>query len=127
MQTATATRRCGLKPVLFLYSLVGIQEDVCSNLLLDTVLGADIHMVPVGKSTVAQAKVRLEELSAAYMIRMEETGEKCYDIPVWGANEVGSAAFIYGFVVAMEKPDRPQQLRKLIKSRRKIRTWMDFI
>lgn len=73
MQTATAARRCGLKPVLFLYSLVGIQEDVCSNLLLDTVLGADIHMVPVGKSTVAQAKVRLEELSLQFSHEVETT------------------------------------------------------
>ena len=46
MQTATACRRLGLTPILYLVALVRPDEnDIRSNLLLDKILGAEIHIV----------------------------------------------------------------------------------
>lgn len=100
MQTASACRAVGLKPILYLVALVSVnEEDIRSNLLLDQIFDAEIHVVPVleGESeeeaeerSFAMAKERQQELIAA--------GHKCYDVPMGGASYVGSTAFIEGYL-----------------------------
>ena len=53
METATAARRCGMRPVVYLGAIVEPQpNDVRANLLLDIDLGAEIHILPsCGRST----------------------------------------------------------------------------
>ena len=51
METATAARRCGMRPVVYLGAIVEPQpNDVRANLLLDTILGAEIHLLPAGEA-----------------------------------------------------------------------------
>ena len=46
MQTATAARKCGMTPVLFLVALVEPDaQDVRANMLLNTILGAQVHIL----------------------------------------------------------------------------------
>ena len=48
METVSACRRCGLEPILYLTAVVKPdKEDVRANLLLDQVMGAEIHIVDI--------------------------------------------------------------------------------
>lgn len=96
MQTVTACCRCGLKPVLFLESIVDPDEnDVRSNLLIDKIMGAEIHILPEGIDLEKEAKKRIDEL--------ETQGNKCYVVPMGGANEVGSTGFLGGYTELTEQ------------------------
>lgn len=104
MQTATAACKCGLNPVLFLVSLVEVnEEDIRSNLLLDTILGAEIHIVPANGQLLGDANKRSFDLAKERMRELEKDGHKCYDIPPGGASIIGSCAFIEGFIEMNEQ------------------------
>ncbi|MCI5851996.1 MAG: pyridoxal-phosphate dependent enzyme, partial [Sutterellaceae bacterium] len=46
METAAAARRCGMKPVLWLGAIVEPKAgDIRANLLLDSILGCEIHIL----------------------------------------------------------------------------------
>ncbi len=96
MQTATACRRCGLKPVLYLMSVVEPDEFPRSNLLLDKVLGAEVHIVPPDFGKMISA-------AREQMAQLEAEGHKCYEIPGGGAAPLGSAAYIEGYCEMAEQ------------------------
>lgn len=64
METATAVRKCGMTPVLYLAAHVNPDAaDIRANLLLDTILGAEIHILPAnGRSTKIPFRLRLRIL-----------------------------------------------------------------
>lgn len=96
MQTATACCKCGLKPILYLESIVEVDEkDIKSNLLIDKILGAEIHILPKGIDLMKKAQKRIDEL--------ESQGHKCYIVPMGGASGVGSTGFIEGYVELTEQ------------------------
>lgn len=48
METATACRRLGIEPILYLTAVVPSKADeLRANLLLDHLLGAEIHIIPI--------------------------------------------------------------------------------
>lgn len=100
MQTATACRKAGLKPILYLTAVVPVDEsDIRSNLLLDQVLDAEIHIIRMLEGeTEDDADARALQLAAARRQELEEEGHICYDIPMGGANFIGSAGFTQGFL-----------------------------
>jgi D-cysteine desulfhydrase family pyridoxal phosphate-dependent enzyme len=99
MQTVTACRCCGLKPILYLVSIVQTDEDdVRSNLLLDKIMDAEIHIVEENGTDTEVLEQRSIELAREHMKLLESQGHKCYDIPMGGASEIGSAGFIEGFI-----------------------------
>ena len=56
MQTATACRRYGLTPILYLVAIVEpSEEDIKANMLLDKVLGAQLCIVPLDGKTESEA------------------------------------------------------------------------
>lgn len=96
MQTAAACCKCSLKPILYLESIVEPDEnDIRSNLLIDKIMGAEIHIFPEGTDLMAEAQKRIDEL--------ESQDHKCYTVPMGGANEVGSTAFIGGYAELTEQ------------------------
>lgn len=96
MQTATACCRCGLKPVLYLESYVEPDEhDIRSNLLLDKILGAEIHIFKEGTDLMAEAQKQIDKLKAE--------GHNPYIVPMGGASEVGSTGFLEGFAEMTEQ------------------------
>ena len=99
METASACRRCGLKPVLFLYALVPPKEEnLLGNLMLDRIYGAELHItLPRPGETPSQLKQRNNEEGAAYRQQLEAKGHRCYDIPVGGATALGSVGFVQCF------------------------------
>jgi L-cysteate sulfo-lyase len=105
MQTVSVCRRCGLKPVLYLVALVEPdKEDMRSNLLLDHIMGAEIHIVNLlpGEEE-ADAEKRSVQMAREHMKRLESDGHKCYEVPMGGASPMGSVGFIEGFGELMEQ------------------------
>mgnify|MGYP001176825755 CR=1 FL=1 len=105
MQTVTACRRLGLNPILYLNAYVEPDEqDVRSNMLLDRILGAEVHVVR-GESdeTEAETEQRCIQMGKAHAARLEAAGHRCYDVPLGGANPIGSAGFIGGFCELTEQ------------------------
>ncbi|MHC1772162.1 MAG: 1-aminocyclopropane-1-carboxylate deaminase/D-cysteine desulfhydrase [Flexilinea sp.] len=99
MQTVTACRRYGLKPILYLVAIVEPSEgDLRANMLLDKVLGAEIHIVSMDGETESVADERAVALAEKHRERLDAEGHKCYMVPMGGASPVGSAGFISAFV-----------------------------
>ena len=108
MQTATACRKFGLKPILYLTAIVEPkEEDLRSNLLLDKVLGAQIHLISTTNITESEADSKALVLAKEHIKQLESKGHKCYLVPMGGASPVGAAGFISGFC------ELDQQLKKL--------------
>lgn len=105
MQTVTACRRLGLTPILYLVAIVEPDEqDIRSNLLLDQILGAEIHVIKIRDGeTEEEAEERSFAEAKEHMARLEAQGHRCYDIPMGGANGIGSAGFIEGYVELTEQ------------------------
>ncbi len=109
MQTVWAASYNNLKPVLYLVAVVEPDEnDVKANLLLDKIFDAEIHIVsPEDGESFANADKRSLVLGSEHIKKLEEAGHKCCNIPMGGADEVGTAGYISGFV---ELYDQAQQM-----------------
>ncbi|MCC8060648.1 MAG: D-cysteine desulfhydrase family protein [Clostridiales bacterium] len=105
MQTVTACRRVGLKPIIYLTAVVPVDEqDIRSNLLLDQIMGAEIHIVRLRPGeTEDDGDARGEALAAVRRKELEEQGHRCYNIPMGGANALGSLGFVEGYVEMTEQ------------------------
>lgn len=115
MQTIWAASKYGLKPVVYLAAVVKPDmNDLKANLLLDSIFGAEIHIVDMldGEDFVA-AEYRSFEMGADHISRLEAEGHKCMDIPMGGANEYGSLGYIQAMT---EIADQPQHFDYLYHS-----------
>lgn len=103
MQTATAARRCGMEPILYLAALVEPKAgDIRANLLLDAILGAELHILPTLQGelmadTFVRCRTQIDERIAA----LEKEGHKVYDMPSGGSTGVGVVGYADAFVEAM--------------------------
>ena len=93
METAAAARRCGMKPVLWLGAIVEPKAgDIRANLLLDSILGCEIHILKsIGstRETMAANTALFEKRKA----ELAAEGHKVYDIPIGGSTPRGAAGF----------------------------------
>lgn len=108
MQTVWAATANNLKPVLYLAAVIKPDEnDIKANLLLDKIFDAEIHIVNLRENEpFIEAEKRSFALGAEHMKRLEAEGHKCMDIPMGGANEIGSAGYISGFVELCEQAEQ---------------------
>jgi len=107
METAACCRRCGLKPVLFLYALIPpCEEDLLGNLMLDRIYGAEVHLtLPLPGETPESLKQRNNALGDAWRRQLEAEGHICRNIPVGGASALGSLGFAEGFAELCDQMD----------------------
>ena len=107
MQTVTACRRLGLTPILYLNAYVQPDEnDVRSNMLLDRILGAEMHIIEsLPGETEAQTEARCFAMGRAHAARLEAEGHRCYDVPMGGASPIGSCGFIGGVLEFAQQCD----------------------
>ncbi|XOQ51790.1 MAG: D-cysteine desulfhydrase [Succiniclasticum sp.] len=97
MQTAESCCKLGLKCVLYLADLVGTKE-IKGNLLVDKIMGAEVHLIqPLPNESFQDTIKRMYELARKQQKELEEEGIHCYDIPMGGANSIGTLGFISGF------------------------------
>ena len=105
MQTIWAASKHNIKPIVYLVAVVDPDmEDLKANMLLDTIFGAEIHVVKMldGES-LDDAEDRAFRLGAEHVARLEADGHKCLDIPMGGANECGSLGYIQAMVEIAEQ------------------------
>ena len=77
METATAARKCGLNPVLFLAAIVEPNAaDIRANLLLDTILGAEINIIPANGRSTKQTMEESQDLIQGRIKELEAQGHK---------------------------------------------------
>lgn len=99
MQTVTACRKFGLTPILYLVAVVEPdEEDLRANMLLDKVLGAEIHIISGNGMTEQEAGKLAVKQADEHKRRLEAQGHMCYMVPTGGASPVGSSGFARGFV-----------------------------
>ena len=105
METAAACRRLGIQPILYLTAVVPPSpEALRSNLLLDHLLGAEIHIVPIEPDeTEADAEARSFAMGTARAAELNANDQVCVDIPMGGANVLGSVGFAAGVVELAEQ------------------------
>lgn len=107
MQTATAARKCGMTPILYLAALVEPSpEDVRANLLLDTILGAELHILSTRPGelmadTLARCRPEIE----LRLNELRSQGHKIYDMPAGGSSSVGVLGYVDAFVELSEQLD----------------------
>jgi len=89
--TAAAARRAGMKCVLVLGGSDPAPA-VQGNLLLDRILGAEVHIIQGGDDDAAAARERetIERIAA----RLGAEGEKPYVIPLGGSNAIGVLGYV---------------------------------
>ncbi|NCB63571.1 MAG: pyridoxal-phosphate dependent enzyme [Clostridia bacterium] len=104
MQVTTACRKLGLKPILYLADLVGTTE-VRSNLMLDYILDAEVHLVPSDGRSEEETEDEAVRLGREHMARLQQEGHKCYEVPMGAAEPLGSAGFAGGWAEMMEQFD----------------------
>lgn len=103
MQTAAACSRLGLKPLLFLVNLLEENAELMANMILNTILGAEIHMEPSNGESFGEGLKRSRKRAVKRIGELEEEGHRCYEIPMGGANALGSIGFIEGFLEVVEQ------------------------
>ena len=95
-QTAAAARAAGMKCVLVLNS-ADANPPLEGNLLLDRILGAQIHFV----DSEAERDPMMEQLAATFRLN----GEEPYIIPGGGSNPIGASAYVTAVFELMEQLD----------------------
>lgn len=108
MQTVWTCNKVGLKPIVYLTAIVEPDEtNFKSNLLLDKILGAEVHIVkPMEGETQREATIRSLKMAKEHIAKLEAEGHKCYNIPMGGASVVGTLGFISGYVELQEQLDQ---------------------
>lgn len=109
--TVAAAVRYGLKPILV---LKGKKPDQLSgNLLLDRLMGADLHFVDMSgaqslpeEEQEAARKKYLEDCTAKITAEYEAKGEKVLNIPIGGQTPVGSAGYIQAIPEIMRQMEK---------------------
>jgi len=108
MQTAAACARSGLKCILYLVEFVkGEPEALKGNLVLDTLFGAEIHLVSPGPGeTEDDAFEKCFGLAEERIRELEKEGHRCLNVPIGGANLAGCMGFAAGYLEMREQLER---------------------
>jgi D-cysteine desulfhydrase family pyridoxal phosphate-dependent enzyme len=109
LQTATAARKMGLKPVLLLFKTYDLPEEYDGNLLLDYIVDADIRIREAEKGKTVcddDAYEIIDELVA----ELREEGYKPYVAPIGGSKvggsmkqPLGAISYVNAFIEMLEQ------------------------
>ncbi|GAC1327548.1 MAG: D-cysteine desulfhydrase [Chloroflexota bacterium] len=93
--TAAAARVAGLGATLVLTSRVECPP-VQGNLLLDRILGADVHLIPASDDLTTAVSDEEAEKMADIIDTLRARGERPYLVPVGGSSPVGVLGYVAG-------------------------------
>jgi D-cysteine desulfhydrase family pyridoxal phosphate-dependent enzyme len=91
--TAAAARRAGMRAVLVLTSPAG-PADLQGNLLLDRILGAEVHIIDGVLHKGPAAGEREEQIIAALREQLEREGERPYVVALGGSCAIGTLGYV---------------------------------
>lgn len=98
METAVAARKAGMKVILYLETITPNKAgDDRANILVDKVLGAEIHYISMKNRTEEQADAFAMKEAQKEAKQLTKDGHKAYIIPIGGATPLGSTGFALGF------------------------------
>lgn len=93
-ETTACAAKLGLKTVLV---LIGEEPDTYrGNLLLEKLMGADIHFVAA--EGLDEGVLKAGELMESLSHQLEEEGRTCYTLPVGGSTPLGCVGFVNAFL-----------------------------
>lgn len=88
-QLSAAARMCGIRPILILFKRPGLPSGLEGNALLDSIYGAEIHRVDLGKRSMMDLE-SVRDLVEEIVARERAAGRKCYVAPI-GASMTGGS------------------------------------
>jgi len=97
MQTATAAKKFGIKPILVLFKTYDLPDEYDGNLLLDYIVGAEIRIKEAGKGKIVNTEYALG-VSEEVANEMKELGYTPYIAPVGGSMPCGSMELPLGAI-----------------------------
>lgn len=99
MQTVSACRKLGLKPLLFLISIIEPDmENYRGNLLINKIMDAEVHIITPPTGTMEGALGLARDAATQRIKELEAEGHRCYEIPVGGANATGTLGFAAAYL-----------------------------
>ena len=101
LQTAAAARKYGIFPILILFKTYDLPEEYDGNLLLDSLLGADIRIRDAEKGKIVKEE-EAEEIVADVMREVRHSGMKPYFAPIGGSMVGGSMEIPLGAISYVE-------------------------
>ncbi|MGI8745517.1 MAG: D-cysteine desulfhydrase family protein [Bryobacteraceae bacterium] len=84
-QTAAAANKLGIKPVLVLFKRSGLPSEMDGNLLLDSLLGADIRMIDLESGRKMMEFESLRDILDGIADEERKAGRKPYIAPIGGS------------------------------------------
>ena len=109
MQTATAARRLGLRPILLLFKTSDQAADCDGNLLLDFILGADIRIREAEKGKIVSEEY-VRQVLEEVVDEVKKSGHKPYVVSVGGSmpgwsmdKPLGAIAYAEAFVEMLDQ------------------------
>ncbi len=109
LQTAAAARKYGITPILVLFKIYDLPEEYDGNLLLDSLLGADIRIRDAEKGKIIREE-EAEELLADVIDEVKRKGLKPYFAPIGGSmvggsmdTPLGSISYVDAYVEMIEQ------------------------
>lgn len=98
MQTAVAARKLGLEVILYLTTITEVDDTQDrGNILIDHVLGAEVHYISMTGRTLTEANAISMEVALKQKEQLEKSGRKVKIVPFGGAAALGSIGFIQGY------------------------------
>lgn len=89
-QTAAAARRLGVRPILILFKRAGLPVECDGNLLLDSILGADIRTIELAQGQSFMEIRAVEEILNTIVEEERRAGRNPYIAPIGGTFLEGS-------------------------------------
>ena len=109
LQTAAAAKKYGITPILVLFKIYDLPEEYDGNLLLDSLLGADIRIRDAKKGQLVREE-EAEELLADVINEVKQKGLKPYFAPIGGSMvggsmdiPLGSISYVDAYVELIEQ------------------------
>jgi len=120
LQTAAAARKLGLKPILVLFKTYELGEQVDGNILLDFILGAEIHIKEAAKGKIVSLDEVAEVIEEVRLKTLKE-GYNPYVVPIGGSTPGFSMDLPLG---AMAYVQAGLEIFDQLKEQQVIPTWI---
>lgn len=104
MQTASACGRLGLRTILITAAVVEPDpDDLRANFLLDHVMGAEVHVVPVDDGSISSLTELLTDYGDRVAVDLERDGVRYVRIPPGANNVLGATGALEGYSEMIEQ------------------------
>jgi D-cysteine desulfhydrase family pyridoxal phosphate-dependent enzyme len=111
-QTAAAARRLGVKPILIIFKRASLPMECDGNLLLDSILGADIRTIELEQGKSFMEIRAVEEILKTIVEEERRAGNNPYIAPIGGtflegsmSQPLGAISYVKAFVELTEQAE----------------------